>query len=156
MNCPDCGNPVEKEAQFCPKCFARLEPPSLWRRFLSLFQAAGKPRGPIIDITKSVTIKTTDEAGQQHEYHSLEEVPPELRAELEKLESEALREDFRYSSSSADGLTTKVISQKSGQKNVSIFKVTDAEGNERIYHSLEELPPEIRAAFEQAQKETKE
>ena len=146
MNCPDCGNPVEKEAQYCPKCFARIEPPTFWRKLLRFFQSTDKSRQPIINIKKTVSINTTDEGGQHHEYHSLDEVPLELRKEIEKLESEGLKESLR--SSSSDGLTTKIISRKTA----SLFKVKDAGGNECIYHSLEELPPDIRAAFEQVQK----
>ena len=148
MNCPECGNQVEKDAQFCPKCFARIEPPGFWKRFLSLFQSTGKPRRSIINIKKSVTIKTTGKDGQHHEYHSLEEVPPEFRAEIEKLSSEALKEGF--SSSISDGLTTKILSKKT----VSLYKIKDASGQERVYHSLEELPPEIRAALEKAENST--
>ena len=146
MNCPDCGNPIEKDAQYCPKCFARIEPPTFWRKLLQFFQSTDRPRQPIIKIKKTVSINTTDKDGQHHEYHSLDEVPLEFRKEIEKLESEGLKESFRASLS--DGLTTKIISKKKA----SLFKVKDAEGNERIYHSLEELPPNIRAAFEQAQK----
>ena len=147
MNCPDCGNPVEKEAQFCPKCFARIEPSTFWRKLLRLFQSTVKPRQPIIKIKKTFSIRTTGKDGQHHEYHSLDELPPELRQEVEKLESEALKENSL--SSSSNGLTARIVSTKSA----SLFKVKDADGNERIYHSVEELPPEIRAAFEQAQKE---
>jgi len=147
MKCPDCGNPVEEAAQFCPKCFARIEPPTFWQKLLRLFQSKGGFRKPIISIKKAVSINTTDEHGQHHEYHSLEEVPPELRKEIEKLESEALKESLSFSSS--DGLTTKIISRKKA----SLFRVEDASGNERIYHSLDELPPEIRAAFERARNE---
>ena len=43
MNCPDCGIAVEKTDRFCPKCFARIEPPSLWRRLVSLFQGSSSP-----------------------------------------------------------------------------------------------------------------
>jgi hypothetical protein len=148
MNCPECANPVEKDAQFCPKCFARIEPPGFWKRFLCLFQSTGRPRRSIINIKKSVTIKTTDKDGQHHEYHSLEDVPPELRAEIEKLSSEALKEGF--SSSISDGLTTKIVSKRT----VSLYKIKDASGNERVYHSLDELPPEIRAALEKAENST--
>ncbi len=88
MNCPACGTPVEKDTAFCAKCYARIEPPSLWQRFLRLFQATGKPRRPLITITKTISVKTTDNNGQHHDYHSLEELPPELRAEVEKLQSE--------------------------------------------------------------------
>src|ERR1043166_5857616 len=71
MNCPDCGSPVEKQAQFCPKCYARIEPPSLWQKFLSLFQRSGEPRRPLLTIKKTVTIKTNKD-GERHEYNSLE------------------------------------------------------------------------------------
>ena len=140
MNCSECGNPVEKTAQFCPKCYARIEPPGLWLKFLSLFKSTGKSTRRIVNLKKTVTIRTTDKDGGKHEYHSLDEAPPELRGEIEKLESEALKEN----------IPSKVISRKS----VSVYKIKDAFGNERIYHSLDELPPEIRAAVEQAQKKS--
>src|SRR5262249_15517916 len=148
MNCPDCGELLEANAQFCPKCFARIEPPGFWRRLFSVFRSSGKPRRPIITIQKTISIKTKDKDGQQHEYHSLEEVPPEIRTEIEKLESEAQKKAITTSSS--DGLITTVSSQKT----FSVFRVKDASGNERVYHSLDELPPEIRKAIEQAQKQS--
>jgi hypothetical protein len=155
MACPACGTTVAVTDQFCPKCFARLEPTGLWRKFLPLFQtsnrASNKPRRPLITIKKTVEIRTTDKDGIKHEYHSLDEVPPEMRAEFEKLESAALGEMGASSSAmetSPEGDATK--SRIVSKKNVSVYKVRDASGNERIYHSLEELPPEIRAAFEKA------
>jgi hypothetical protein len=123
---------------------------NLWKRFLSLFQVASRPRPPVINIKKTVTIKTTDKDGQRHEYHSLEEAPPELRAEIEKLQSQALKETF--GSSSSDGLISEIITKKTA----SVFKVKDASGNEHVYHSLDEMPPEIRAALEQARSKAKE
>jgi hypothetical protein len=139
MNCPECGNMVEKDAQFCPKCFARIEPPSLWRRLLSLFQVTGQPTRPILTLKKTISVKTVDKDGQRHEYNSLDEVPPELRAEMEKLEAAALKDGTNSSST--------LISRTKSE----VYKIKDASGNERIYHSLDELPPEIRAAVEQAQ-----
>jgi hypothetical protein len=144
MNCPECGNPVEKEAQFCPKCFARIEPPTFWQKLLRLLQGTGKPRRSVLNIKKTVSIKTTDAQGERHVYHSLDELPPDLRKEVESLQAEGLKESLH--ASSTDGPTTKVISRKTG----SVFKVRDAAGNEQVYHSLEELPPEVRAAWEHA------
>lgn len=138
MNCPKCGNTVAETDQFCSKCFARLEPPGLWRKFLSMFQAVNKPQRRILKIKTTATIKTTDKDGQRHEYHSLDEAPPELRADIEKLESEALK----------GNVTPGMI----GRKSVSLFKVKDASGNERIYHSLDEMPPDIRALVENFQR----
>jgi hypothetical protein len=156
MNCPECGNPVAQTDQFCPKCFARLKPPGLWRKFLSLFQSAGQssPARPIISIKKTVTIKTVGEDGQPHEYHSLDEVPPGLRAEIEKLESDVMKEkgesvSFTETSPAGNATTSKIISQKS----LSVFRVKDASGNEQTYHSLDEMPPDIRALVERAQKQ---
>ena len=150
MNCPECGCVLEKNARFCPTCYARIEPPSLWRRFLSWFQKPTNPARSVITIKKTVDIKTTDADGHRHDYHSLKEVPPELRAELEKLQTEAEKQAF--SASTSEGVTSTFITRKSA----SIFKVKDASGTERIYHSLDELPPEIRAAFEKAQNQLNE
>jgi hypothetical protein len=148
MNCPDCGELLQQDAQFCAKCFARIKAPGFWGRLFSVFRTPGKPRRSIITIQKTISIKTKGMDGQQHEYHSLEEVPQEVRTEIEKRESEALKNTLRTSSS--DGLTSTITSEKT----FSVFKVKDASGNERVYHSLEELPPEIRTAIEQVRKET--
>ena len=149
MNCPKCGGSLEKGAQFCPKCFERVEAPGLWRRFLSLFQTTGTPARRVVNLSKTVTIKTTDPDGRKHEYHSMAEAPPEVRAELEKMEVEAFKQaGDSVVAEISDGATSKIFSRK----DVSVFKLKDASGNERIYHSLDELPPEIRAAIEQAQK----
>src|SRR5271163_1992154 len=147
MDCPGCGSPVEKEAQFCPKCYARIEPPSLWKRFVSLFQTTGTPARRTINLHKTVTIKTTDPDGTRHEYHSMAEAPPEIRAELEKIESEAMKDAGGSAlSQTFDGATSTIFTKKS----VSVIKMKDAAGNEKIYHSLGELPPQVRAAFERA------
>ncbi len=61
-------------------------------------------------------------------------------------------EGLSSSSSTSDGLTTNIVSKKS----YSVFKVKDALGNEKVYHSLDELPPEIRAAWEKAQQQIDE
>ena len=155
MNCPECGNPVAETDQFCSKCFARLEPPSLWRKFLSLFQSAGQSRPHIVNIKKTVTIKTMDKNGERHEYHSLDEVPPEMRAEFEKLESAVMKEkgnslSFTETSPTGNAITSGMI----GKKSASLFKIKDASGNERIYHSLDELPPDVRGLVEGIQKKT--
>ncbi|HKI69948.1 MAG TPA: zinc-ribbon domain-containing protein, partial [Verrucomicrobiae bacterium] len=60
MNCPDCGNPIEDGAQFCPKCYARIEPAGFWRRFLSYFGTPKTRYRSVVNIKKSVVIKTTD------------------------------------------------------------------------------------------------
>src|SRR6185295_15956213 len=120
MNCPDCDNPVEKDAQFCPKCFARIEPPRFWQKLLRLLSFALPSPRSFVKIKKSVSIKMTDKHGVQRECHSMEEAPSELRAELEKLESEAGKEALISLTSDhpASGITAR--------KTISIFRVKDA------------------------------
>ncbi len=92
MNCPDCSSPVEKDAKFCPKCYARIEPPSLWQRLISPLQAPTKPGLHVLNTEKTVTITTLDREGNRHEYHSVDEVPLGMRSQIEKLESEVIKE----------------------------------------------------------------
>jgi len=67
----------------------------------------------------------TEENGQRRVYHSLEEVPPEMRARIEEFQARAA----------------------AGQDKQT-FTVTDASGKKRTYHSLDEVPPELRAVIE--------
>ena len=215
MNCPECGNTVLKTDQFCSKCYARLAPPGLWRKLLSLFQPVVQSRQsrPIIDIKKTLTVETVGEDGQPHQYHSLDEVPPAMRAEVEKLQSEMMKSQASpsteagekpkrtsvifsmkgsvvYKTKDATGqeriyrsldevpwdkqlqlkklgseamkeaelLSSEALEQAEGapgisKKSISIFKIKDASGQERTYHSLDELPPEIREVIKRAQTE---
>ena len=171
MNCPDCGIPVEQDAKFCPKCYARIEPPGLLRRIMDFFKPSAKPdvrvqktgklpehsfpemplgtvsqfksEVRIIKSEKPVDLITVEKDGQRHEYHSLDEVPPEMRAQFEKLESEVKQETDKLLSGEIQTLSTgphQFITRKS----VSVYKVKDASGQEHVYHSLDEMPPKIR------------
>jgi len=91
-----------------------------------------------VTITKKVSVTTVDKAGERHQYHSLDELPPELHDKVEQMQAEALSD---LNTSPSDTKTNKI----------SVFRVKDASGNERVYHSLDELPPEVRAALEQLQ-----
>lgn len=107
-------------------------------------------------IQKSVTIKTVGEDGTQHEYSSIEEVPPEIRSEIEALQKEAAQQkgnalSVTETSQTGNSITTKILQRKS----VSVYKILDDSGVERTYHSLEEMPPEIRAAIAEAQTKSK-
>jgi hypothetical protein len=104
-------------------------------------------------VKKSVTIRTVGEDGQQKEYSSMEEVPPEIRSEIAALEKEAAQErgnelSVTETSQMGNAITSKIIHRK----NISVYKIIDDSGVERTYHSLEEMPPELRAAFAEAQK----
>jgi len=153
MNCPECGNAVTATDQFCPKCFARIERPGWLRRLISFFQNLSKPGPHTVTFKKTVTIKSVGKDGSVHEYHSLAEAPLSLQTEVQKLETEMLKETGSLPSAEAllkmaDTTQPGIISRKS----VSVFRIKDASGKEQIYHSLDELPPKIREAFEKAQK----
>ena len=121
----------------------------------SLSEAGTRP-GPNV-IKESVTIKTVGADGQQHKYSSLEEVPPEIRLDIEALEKEAALErgnelSVTETSQKGNSITTKIISRK----NITVYKIIDEAGVERMYHSLEEMPPEIRAAMVEAERKSKD
>jgi len=145
--CPECGNVVAVTDQFCSKCFARLEPPSLWRKLRSLFQAATRPGPHMVTLKRTETFKTMDRAGERQVYRSLDDVPPGRRAEFEKLQADVIKEmgttlPLTRTSPPGNVVPPGII----GKRTVSVFKVKDASGNERVYHSLDELPPEIQKA----------
>lgn len=150
MICPDCGNPIEKDAKFCPKCYARIEPPNLLQRLTSFFQSLSKP-GPIVVGTKSTTrITLVDKDGNRHEYKSVDDVPPGMRSQIEELEVDAMKESSGLLSAEAlaetkDQLGTII------HKSLTAYKFRDTAGHEHVYHSLDELPPNIQAALRRLQ-----
>ncbi len=150
MNCPDCSSPVEKDAKFCPKCYARIEPPSLWQRLISPLQAPTKPGLHVLNTEKTVTITTLDREGNRHEYHSVDEVPLGMRSQIEKLESEVIKERVGLFSLEppvqAEDQPGIII-----RKNFTAYKFKDAAGQEHVYHSLDELPPKIQEALRRLQ-----
>jgi len=152
MNCPNCGQPIEQDAPCCLNCFVPIERPTFWEKVRAVLQPAPKaPRTPVIVAAKKDTIiKFTDENGQEHEYHSLDELPPDLRAEIQKLEKEGRSREVK--SVSFDGPNMKFTSQLTvhSEKTVSTYQIIDEDGHEQVYHSLEEMPPEIREAWEKA------
>jgi hypothetical protein len=145
MICPKCGNVVMVTDQFCSKCGERLKSPSFWRRLGKWFQSVSKPNPPsparthTLVLKKDVTLETIDKQSVKHVYHSLDEVPPEIRGVFEKLESELKLPDV-----SKDVLQPGTIVRESFQE----FRFKDAFGKEQVYHSIDEMPPETRALFE--------
>jgi hypothetical protein len=153
MNCPDCGIEVERDAEFCPKCFARIERPGLLRRIMGFFQHAAKPGSHVIKSEKTVNIVTVDKDGNRHEYHSLNEVPLAMRSQFEKLESEVLKDESKL-------FTVETLKELKGspgiisKKSSATYKIKDGSGEEHIYHSLDEVPPEMRPLMEKMQSGT--
>ncbi|HXR46879.1 MAG TPA: zinc ribbon domain-containing protein [Candidatus Limnocylindrales bacterium] len=150
MICPDCGNPIEKDAKFCPKCYARIEPSNLLQRLTSFFQSLSKP-GPFVVGTKSTTrITLVDNDGNRREYKSVDDVPPGMRSQIEELEVDAMKESSGLLSAEAlaetkDQLGTII------HKSLTAYKFRDTAGHEHVYHSLDELPPNIQVALRRLQ-----
>jgi len=132
MNCPQCGTQVTADDRFCRKCYAIIQPPSLWQKLRAMLRPKSGPQA--VSIKKIATVSTTkitiNREGKRHVYDSVEELPSDQRAEIERLKADAL-------------------SGKTGP----VFTVRDASGQERVYHSLEEMPAEIRTLVERIQAE---
>ena len=103
-------------------------------------------------VRESVSIKIVGDDGQERVYSSMEDVPPEIRSKIEALAKEAAQEKGSESSTTTTSRTgNSTTSTIIHQKKVSLYKFVDDSGVERTYHSLEEMPPEIRAAILEAQ-----
>jgi hypothetical protein len=103
-------------------------------------------------VNKSITIETVGEDGERHKYHSMEELPAEFRSKLEALETEAIDAKGNELSVTNTQQTENSFTIRSvRRKNVSLYRVVDESGVERAYHSLDEMPPEIRTAISEAQ-----
>jgi hypothetical protein len=135
MKCPRCDQPIDETDATCPHCSAPIKRPGFWQKLLGIFSSQGGTS--TVRVTKTVTVKklnvVTNTGGERHEYHSLEELPPELRTTVQ----DAL-------SGAASGKALKT------------YKLRDVLGNERTYHSLEEMPPEMRALIERVQDKSKQ
>jgi len=83
-NCPDCGNPVEKGALFCPICFARIATSGLWRRLADFIQNGAMPGPHVLSAREAMTIKTMNKDATAREHHSLAEAPLGLQKASEK------------------------------------------------------------------------
>jgi hypothetical protein len=147
MVCPKCGNVVAVTDQFCSKCYERLERPSFWRRLSAWFRSALKPGMHTMVIRKNANFETIDPQNARHVYHSLDEMPPDVRGKFEKLESE-MKKDMEAVQLPSD--ISKDLPQPGHivRKTTQVFKIKDAKGKEQVYHSLDEMPPETRALFE--------
>jgi dienelactone hydrolase len=135
MKCPRCDQPIDETDTTCPHCSAPIKRPGFWQKLLAIFSSPGGKS--TLRVTKTVTVKklnvVTNTGGERHQYHSLEELSPELRTTVQ----DAL-------SGAASGTALKT------------YKVRDASGNEHTYHSLEEMPPQLRSLLERAQDKSKQ
>jgi len=119
----------------CRSCFEPVKREAFLSRLLRIFggvrvsvgkTAAGATQAGLIKTKDRIKIRD-GRTGELREYGSLEEVPMEYREQVRKAREAAM-----------SGKSFAPI----------IFR--DASGSEHIYHSPEEMPPELRALYEKA------
>lgn len=108
------------------------------------------------DAPERVHIQITDESGQVHNYSSMDELPQEYRKAIESIEKKPSSKDgIDHSttevSQSGDIVMARTVEHRSSTQ----YKFKDESGREHLYHSLEEMPPELRDAVIAAKKEAK-
>jgi hypothetical protein len=93
----------------------------------------------------------------EHTFRSLEEVPPELRSEVERLmrKAESSPDGTAEGSSalSAEIVRTTGVDGVSGSKS-EVIRFRDWDGVERVYNSVDEMPPEIRAFYDRLRRQS--
>jgi len=131
--CSKCGAEIADDWTVCRSCFESVKREGLLAR-LKRFLGSGRasPNSMSVNITQNELIKIRDPfTGNLLEYRSLDEVPAELRGQIRKLREQAL---------AGGGAGT--------------ITITDSSGKVSTYHSVEELPPEMRQLYDKALRQT--
>ena len=123
MFCPECGSQVDDEQENCPECRFQIRKPGLLRRLRNFFGGSSTKTFITSRMLENVTFIDTA-TGKRQVFNSFDEVPSDIRAKIQEAQTKG-----------------GIISQKSSV----IFR--GADGQE--YHSLEDMPPGIRAIYEQ-------
>jgi hypothetical protein len=154
MNCHDCGALFDDGLGYCPACSAPVRRPGFWQRFWAGLRGCLAPRCVIVCKRVSNIESIEAATGERHTYQSLEELPAEIRAQLDALPPASevkklldLASDNRPMSAEMIAEFTRATGQKPLERFTFVWK--DPTGKERVYHSLEEMPPEARAVYEQ-------
>jgi len=132
--CQKCGAEIPEGSPVCRSCFEPIKSEGFLTRLVRLL-GGGTAKAKTLTVAGTpVKIHTTERikirnplTGELHEYHSLDEVPAELREQVRKAREAA-----------------------ASVKGANLITVTDSEGKVQTYHSVDELPPELRALYQQA------
>ena len=123
MLCPECRSQVADGQESCPECRFQIRKPGLLRRLRDFFSGANTKTLVTSRTLENVTFVDTA-TGKRQVFNSFDEVPSEIRAKIQEAQAQG-----------------GIVSQKSSV----VFRGVD--GQE--YYSLEEMPPDIRAMYEQ-------
>jgi hypothetical protein len=124
MDCSQCGSLVQEGQEICPACGGQVGKRSFWRRLWQWFSSGNVSQAKIVGTRRVEVISYQGPDGQQHTCHSLDEVPPDIRAKV------------REAIASGQGITREV------------FSYQGPDGQKKTYHSLEEMPPDLRAIYQ--------
>jgi hypothetical protein len=101
-----------------------------------------------ISLSNATVYELPGADGRTRTYHSLDEMPPKLRAQIER--SLAASSEPEPAGEIAPEIRQRFeafASPRPGQSVTLHFR--DDHGHEHTYHSLEELPPDVRALYDQ-------
>lgn len=157
--CLKCGAQIEDGWPVCRKCFEPVKRPGFFSRLFSALRSrvnvnvSRSPTAPPGFTTQTISLRTNQlfkvrdaKTGEVREYHSLDEVPEEFRSMIRDNTLNAVSEELRaLAETKQPGLTIK---------NTTNVTWTDPSGVVHHGKSLDELPPEMRAIFEKALKDT--
>jgi hypothetical protein len=123
MLCPECGSQVADGQECCPECRFQIRKPGLLGRLRDFFGGSSTKTFITSRTLENVTFVDTA-TGERQVFNSFDEVPSEIRTKIQEAQAQG-------------GITS--------QKSSVVF--VGADGQE--YHSLEEMPPDVRAMYEQ-------
>jgi hypothetical protein len=154
MICPSCGSDNADEQTHCVQCAAALrsaEDEILTNKELFGEEVAAVDDGGPHDVHSSeMTFRFTGLDGRERTYRSLEEMPAGVRRFYEQTvlpQVERLRESSQPQVSRR--VTHRIVdtSVRSGGRSRRTIRVDDGSGP-RTFHSVDEMPPGIRAFYE--------
>ena len=135
-HCEKCGAEIPEGSPVCRSCFEPVKREGFLSRLLRCFggarvsmekSASGTTQVRLVTRTRERFKIRDAQTGELRVYDSLEEVPLEYREQIRQA---------REAATSGKGAAPIIF--------------TDASGKERIYHSPDEMPPELRALYEKA------
>jgi hypothetical protein len=135
-SCPQCGVTVGARQRLCRACSRTLDPArsgeGLLGRLRRWFSGSGRSGGGVSRVTVSGRVTLVGNEGGHGDAADLAALPPEVRAALERARQDA-----------AGGVAGAKVTTV-GPVQVTTQTVT------RTYHSLAEIPPELRQRAEAA------